>query len=97
MSDFFHILNQVIMKMVTAIMWYSPLGIACPICGNIAASGDLEVVARQLDKYMVAVIIGLIIHGGIILSAIFLKHDMAKPIRLLFFQAWIIALRTASR
>ncbi|KAI1237967.1 hypothetical protein IHE44_0014064 [Lamprotornis superbus] len=48
MVDFFNILNEIVMKLVTMIMWYSPLGIACLICGKIIAIKDLEVVARQL-------------------------------------------------
>uniref|UniRef100_A0A8C3B9D2 Amino acid transporter n=1 Tax=Cairina moschata TaxID=8855 RepID=A0A8C3B9D2_CAIMO len=52
MVDFFNILNEIVMKLVTMIMWYSPLGIACLICGKIIAIKDLEVVARQLGMYM---------------------------------------------
>ncbi|KAL7992286.1 hypothetical protein Chor_016542 [Crotalus horridus] len=56
MVDFFNILNEIVMKLVIMIMWYSPLGIACLICGKIIAIKDLEVVARQLGMYMVATI-----------------------------------------
>uniref|UniRef100_A0A5F8H015 Amino acid transporter n=1 Tax=Monodelphis domestica TaxID=13616 RepID=A0A5F8H015_MONDO len=56
MVEFFNILNEIVMKLVTMIMWYSPLGIACLICGKIIAIKDLEVVARQLGMYMVTVI-----------------------------------------
>uniref|UniRef100_A0A2R9AGX2 Amino acid transporter n=1 Tax=Pan paniscus TaxID=9597 RepID=A0A2R9AGX2_PANPA len=52
MVDFFNILNEIVMKLVIMIMWYSPLGIACLICGKIIAIKDLEVVARQLGMYM---------------------------------------------
>ncbi|KAH0626528.1 hypothetical protein JD844_001567, partial [Phrynosoma platyrhinos] len=48
MADFFNILNEIIMKLVSMIMWYSPFGIASLICGKIAAIKDLEMVARQL-------------------------------------------------
>ncbi|KAM7387422.1 hypothetical protein PAMA_009847 [Pampus argenteus] len=71
MCDFFNILNEIIMTMVSLIMWYSPVGIASLIAGKIAAIGDLEVVARQLGMYMVTVMVGLMIHGGLILPAIF--------------------------
>ncbi|KAJ3600925.1 hypothetical protein NHX12_031898 [Muraenolepis orangiensis] len=68
MSDFFNVLNEIIMTMVSMIMWYSPLGIASLITGKIAAIGDLEVVARQLGMYMVTVMVGLAIHGAVILA-----------------------------
>ncbi|XP_062841016.1 solute carrier family 1 member 9 [Trichomycterus rosablanca] len=98
MSDFFNILNEIIMKMVSMIMWYSPVGIASLICGKIAAIGDLEVVAQQLGMYMVTVIVGLIIHGGIILPFIFFAVTRKNPFTFYsgIFQAWITALGTAS-
>ncbi|KAL0993320.1 hypothetical protein UPYG_G00106080 [Umbra pygmaea] len=98
MSEFFNILNEIIMKMVGMIMWYSPIGIASLISGKIAAIGDLEVVARQLGMYMVTVMVGLVIHGGIILPLIFFVITRKNPFTFYsgIFQAWITALGTAS-
>ncbi|XP_037647866.1 solute carrier family 1 member 9 [Sebastes umbrosus] len=98
MCDFFNILNEIIMTMVSMIMWYSPIGIASLIAGKIAAIGDLEVVARQLGMYMVTVIVGLVIHGGLILPAIFFAITRKSPFTFYhgIFQAWITALGTAS-
>lgn len=78
---------------------YSPVGIASLIAGKIAAIGDLEVVARQLGMYMVTVIVGLVIHGGLILPAIFFGITRKSPFTFYsgIFQAWITALGTASR
>lgn len=78
---------------------YSPLGIACLICGKIIAIKDLEVVARQLGMYMVTVIVGLIIHGGIFLPLIYFVVTRKNPFSFFagIFQAWITALGTASR
>ncbi|KAL7377739.1 hypothetical protein ABVT39_003738 [Epinephelus coioides] len=98
MCDFFNILNEIIMTMVSMIMWYSPVGIASLIAGKIAAIGDLEVVARQLGMYMVTVMVGLVIHGGLILPAIFFAITRKSPFTFYsgIFQAWITALGTAS-
>ncbi|CAH2319096.1 excitatory amino acid transporter 2-like [Pelobates cultripes] len=98
MADFFNILNEIIMKLVSMIMWYSPLGIASLICGKIAAIKDLETVARQLGMYMVTVIVGLVIHGGMILPLIFFTVTRKNPYAFYggIFQAWITALGTAS-
>lgn len=78
---------------------YSPVGIASLIAGKIAAIGDLEVVARQLGMYMVTVMVGLVIHGGLILPAIFFITTRKSPFTFYsgIFQAWITALGTASR
>ncbi|XP_067830292.1 excitatory amino acid transporter 2-like [Heptranchias perlo] len=98
MSDFFNVLNEIIMKLVTMIMWYSPVGIASLISGKIAAIKDLETVARQLGMYMVTVIMGLLIHGGIILPFIYFVITRKNPLVFCggIFQAWITALGTAS-
>uniref|UniRef100_A0A8C0H824 Amino acid transporter n=1 Tax=Chelonoidis abingdonii TaxID=106734 RepID=A0A8C0H824_CHEAB len=98
MVDFFSILNEIVMKLVTMIMWYSPFGIACLICGKIIEIKDLEVVARQLGMYMVTVIVGLLIHGGIFLPSLYFVITRKSPFTFLagIFQAWITALGTAS-
>uniref|UniRef100_A0A8C1MVE9 Amino acid transporter n=1 Tax=Cyprinus carpio TaxID=7962 RepID=A0A8C1MVE9_CYPCA len=98
MIDFFSILNEIVMKLVIMIMWYSPFGIACLICGKIISIKDLEVVARQLGMYMLTVIIGLIIHGAIFLPCIYFAIVRKNPFSFFMgiFQAWITALGTAS-
>ncbi|CAL8266145.1 unnamed protein product [Gadus morhua 'NCC'] len=68
------------------------------IAGKIAAIGDLEMVARQLGMYMVTVMVGLLIHGGLILPAIYFCITRRSPFIFYkgIFQAWITALGTAS-
>ncbi|XP_048828078.1 excitatory amino acid transporter 2-like [Brienomyrus brachyistius] len=98
MLDFFNILNEIVMRLVIMIMWYSPLGIACLICGKIISIKDLEVVAQQLGMYMVTVVVGLIIHGAIFLPLIYFAIVRKNPYSFFMgiFQAWITALGTAS-
>ncbi|XP_037346311.2 excitatory amino acid transporter 2 [Pungitius pungitius] len=98
MLEFFNVLNEIVMRLVGAIMWYSPFGIACLICGKIISIADLEVVARQLGMYMVTVIVGLIIHGGIFLPLIYFVIVKKNPFTFFMgiFQAWVTALGTAS-
>uniref|UniRef100_A0A3B4EW09 Amino acid transporter n=1 Tax=Pundamilia nyererei TaxID=303518 RepID=A0A3B4EW09_9CICH len=98
MLEFFNVLNEIVMRLVGAIMWYSPVGIACLICGKIISIADLEVVARQLGMYMVTVIVGLIIHGGIFLPLIYFIIVKEDPYKFFMgiFQAWVTALGTAS-
>ncbi|XP_077568872.1 excitatory amino acid transporter 2-like isoform X2 [Stigmatopora nigra] len=98
MLEFFNVLNEIIMKIVGGIMWYSPFGIGCLICGKIISIADLEIVARQLGMYMLTVIVGLIIHGGIFLPLIYLVIVRKNPFTFFMglFQAWVTALGTAS-
>uniref|UniRef100_A0A671MD59 Amino acid transporter n=1 Tax=Sinocyclocheilus anshuiensis TaxID=1608454 RepID=A0A671MD59_9TELE len=98
MLEFFNVLNEIVMRLVGMIMWYSPIGIACLICGKIISINDLEMVAKQLGMYMVTVIIGLIIHGGIFLPLIYFIFVRKNPFTFFMgiFQAWVTALGTAS-
>ncbi|XP_026070763.1 excitatory amino acid transporter 2 isoform X1 [Carassius auratus] len=98
MLEFFNVLNEIVMRLVGMIMWYSPFGIACLICGKIISINDLEMVARQLGMYMLTVIIGLIIHGGIFLPLIYFVIVRKNPFTFFMgvFQAWVTALGTAS-
>uniref|UniRef100_A0A8C2YWI8 Amino acid transporter n=1 Tax=Cyclopterus lumpus TaxID=8103 RepID=A0A8C2YWI8_CYCLU len=90
--------NQEVNSMDAFLDLYSPIGIASLIAGKIAAIGNLEVVARQLGMYMVTVMVGLVIHGGLILPAIFFAITRKNPFTFYqgIFQAWITALGTAS-
>uniref|UniRef100_A0A1B6D3L4 Amino acid transporter n=1 Tax=Clastoptera arizonana TaxID=38151 RepID=A0A1B6D3L4_9HEMI len=98
MVDFFVVLNDIVMKLVGIIMWYSPFGIMCLIAGKIMGIVNLASTAQQLGFYMITVIVGLLIHAIITLPAIYFFFTRKNPA--LFFrgmlQAWVTALGTAS-
>lgn len=98
MVRFFTTLNEIIMKIVVLVMWYSPFGIMSLIIGKIMEITDLAKMAQQLGMYMLTVITGLLIHGCITLPLIYFAITRKNP--LTFFkgmlQAWITALGTAS-
>ncbi|KAM0725307.1 Excitatory amino acid transporter [Formica fusca] len=99
MVDFFVVLNEIIMKLVTIIVvWYSPFGIMCLIAGKIMSIANLAATAQMLGLYMVTVILGLMIHAIITLPAIYWFITRKNPA--VFFrgmmQAWVTALGTAS-
>ncbi|XP_075226781.1 excitatory amino acid transporter-like [Lycorma delicatula] len=98
MVDFFVILNELIMRLVSVVMWYSPFGIMCLIAGKIMEIENLTSTAQQLGLYMITVILGLIVHAVGTLPAIYFLITRKNPA--LFFrgmlQAWVTALGTAS-
>jgi len=98
MFEFFVSLNEVVMRLVGIIMWYSPFGIMCLIAGKIMSLPDLAKTAQQLGMYMVTVISGLAIHALCTLCLLYLVITRKNPF--VFFkgmlQAWITALGTAS-
>nr|CAD7256438.1 unnamed protein product [Timema shepardi] len=98
MVDFFVVLNDIIMKLVGVVMWYSPFGILCLIAGKIMSIENLATTAQQLGLYMITVILGLMIHAIITLPGIYFFFTRKNPA--VFFQgmlqAWVTALGTAS-
>lgn len=98
MVQFFVVLNDIIMRIVNLIMWYSPIGIMFLIIGKIMLIKDLKSTADALGLYMATVITGLIIHACITLPLLYFIFTRKNP--LTFFrgmlQAWMTALGTAS-
>ncbi|XP_046574688.1 excitatory amino acid transporter-like [Haliotis rubra] len=98
MVDFFFILNEIIMRIVGMVMWYSPIGIFFLIIGKILSLEDPAKVGEQLGMYMLTVLSGLIIHAVIVLPAIYFVICRKNPLKLFIgiLQAWVTALGTAS-
>ncbi|XP_071551036.1 excitatory amino acid transporter-like isoform X2 [Panulirus ornatus] len=98
MVDFFIILNDVVMKMVELIMWYSPFGIMSLVIGQIMSIEDLRETAQMLGLYMLTVIAGLSVHAIITLPTIFFMVTRKNPTTFFkgMIQAWITALGTGS-
>jgi len=98
MIDFFSVLNEIIMKMVLLVMWYSPIGILFLITGKILSLDDPAKVGAQLGMYMLTVMLGLFIHSSVILPAIFFVFTRKNPVRIMWgiIQAYVTALGTSS-
>ncbi|KAL3882278.1 hypothetical protein ACJMK2_028640 [Sinanodonta woodiana] len=98
MIKFFNILNDIVMKLVVLVMWYSPVGIMFLIAGKVLELEDPSEVGRRLGLYIITVITGLIIHAGVTLPLIYFVICRKNPLRLFqgVFQAWLTALATAS-
>ncbi|KAL8559483.1 hypothetical protein ACOMHN_037147 [Nucella lapillus] len=98
MMDFFTCLNEIIMKLVAIVMWYSPIGIMFLITGKILSLDDPAKVGQMLGMYMVTVLTGLIIHAVVVLPLIYFVITRKNPLRIFLgiLQAWVTALGTAS-
>ncbi|KAK2176627.1 hypothetical protein NP493_651g01030 [Ridgeia piscesae] len=99
MLDLFKALNEIVMTLVYAIMWYSPVGIMFLIAGKIMSIENLAATATQLGLYMFTVILGLVIHCCGTLTVLYFAVTRKNPLVFLkgILQAWITALATASR
>ncbi|KAH8031676.1 hypothetical protein HPB51_019805 [Rhipicephalus microplus] len=89
MVQFFSSLNEIIMKIVVLVMWYSPFGIMSLIIGKIMSIKDLALTAQQLGLYMLTVITGLLIHACITSNRTkTLLHRTPPFVFFLFFYAF---------
>merc|ERR1719430_2727748 len=96
--DFFKIIDEVIMKMVNAIMWISPVGISSVICAKILGVANLGSVMSQLALFIITVCSGIFVHQFTILQAIYFVFVRKNPFKFWWglFQAWMTAFATAS-
>ncbi|CAK9289790.1 unnamed protein product, partial [Gordionus sp. m RMFG-2023] len=98
MIEFVNVLNDIIMRLVYLIMWYSPLGIMCLIAGKILSIENIAQLVEQLGMYMVTVITGLAIHALIVLPLLYFGLTRKNPYIFMrgMLQAWVTALGTSS-
>jgi len=96
--NFFQIIDEVIMKMVSAIMWISPIGISSVICGKILGVANLTSVMSQLGLFIFTVCTGIFLYQFTILQAIYFVFVRKNPFKFWWglFQAWMTSFATAS-
>ncbi|XP_034249836.1 excitatory amino acid transporter-like [Thrips palmi] len=96
--DFFCTIYEVIMKMVSGIMWLTPVGVCSVICGKILAVDDLAVVMAQLAWFILTVVIGVLLYQLIIMQLIYYAFLRKNPFRFYanLFQSNLTAFATAS-
>lgn len=78
---------------------YAPIGILFLIAGKIVEMDDLTQMGGQLGMYTITVIIGLLIHGMIILPTLYFAITRQNPFIFIagLLQALVTALGTSSR
>ncbi len=100
-NDLFSAIDKALMKIVNWIMVFAPIGILGLIAHRLGiAGGGSEVInlILQLGRYFVSVILGLFIHGFIILPLILLILAKKNPIEYIskLSKALLTAFATAS-
>lgn len=81
LTDFFNAVFEVMMKITMFIIKFTPLGILGIVAKQVAETSDLLDVAGRMGLYMIAVVSGLIIHGGITLPLLVKFIGKANPIK----------------
>ncbi|KAI9577142.1 hypothetical protein GQX74_004904 [Glossina fuscipes] len=96
--DFFAAIFEVVMKMVTCVMWLTPVGISSVIAGKILGVTDLHLVMAQLMWFILTVTIGVVLYQFVIMQAIYYVFVRRNPFKFYagLIQAMLTAFATAS-
>ncbi|XP_048098182.1 solute carrier family 1 member 8b [Alosa alosa] len=91
-------INECVMKIINAAMWYFPFGIIFLVAGKILDMHDPVHLAEKLGMYFITVLLGLFVHGVILLPLFFFIITKKNPFSYIrgLLQALVIALATSS-
>ncbi|KAJ3590863.1 hypothetical protein NHX12_008811 [Muraenolepis orangiensis] len=95
---FFNSFNEATMVLVSWIMWYAPLGIMFLVAGKIVEMEDVVTLFSSLGKYIACCMVGHLIHGALVLPAIYALFTRKNPYTFLWgiFTALATAFGTSS-
>lgn len=96
--DLFDSLCEATMKLVTLVIWYSPIGIMCLVAAKVVEMEDPEKTFEQLLFYFITVIAGLAFHGLITLPLIYFITVRKNPFKFILgvLEPMVTALATSS-
>ncbi|CAB3220789.1 unnamed protein product [Arctia plantaginis] len=92
--DFFQAIFEVIMKMVTGVMWFTPLGVSSVIAGKILDVNDVAQVMSQLAWFIATVAVGVFFYQLVIMQLIYFMFLRRNPYK--FYWGLSHAMLTAS-
>ncbi|XP_063402159.1 excitatory amino acid transporter 3-like isoform X1 [Mytilus trossulus] len=98
LADFFECMHLATMKLVTLVIWFSPIGIIFLIAVKLIEMENLSTVFTQLGYYMATVLSGLALHAIITLPLIYFIGVRKNPFIYMFnmLKALLTAWGTAS-
>ncbi|XP_054458845.1 excitatory amino acid transporter 5-like [Anoplopoma fimbria] len=91
-------INECVMKIINAAVWYFPFGIIFLVAGKILDMQDPSTLGKKLGWYGITVIAGLFVHGLILLPFFYFVLTKKNPFTFIrgLLQAMVIALATSS-
>ncbi|KAM9762058.1 excitatory amino acid transporter 5 [Menidia menidia] len=91
-------INECVMKIINAAVWYFPFGIIFLVAGKILDMQDPSTLGKKLGWYGITVLAGLFVHGLILLPSFYFILTRKNPFAYIrgLLQAMVIALATSS-
>uniref|UniRef100_A0A8C6WRU7 Amino acid transporter n=1 Tax=Neogobius melanostomus TaxID=47308 RepID=A0A8C6WRU7_9GOBI len=91
-------INECVMKIINAAVWYFPFGIIFLVAGKILDMADPSTLGKKLGWYGLTVLTGLFVHGLILLPLFYFILTRKNPFKFIrgLLQAMVIALATSS-
>ncbi|XP_031554690.1 excitatory amino acid transporter 3-like [Actinia tenebrosa] len=81
LKTFFEALNDVVMRMVILVMWYSPIGICSLIASKVAGMGDILFSLKLLGMFMLTSILGILLHTFVTLPLVYFIFTRNNPFK----------------
>jgi len=96
--DFFRSLSEAMMIITNWVIWLSPVGVCFLVAAQLLQSDDIEEILSKLGWYFITVLLGLFIHGFIILPFIYGVVTRSFPFKFILnmTQALFTAFGTSS-
>ncbi|PAA94618.1 hypothetical protein BOX15_Mlig033505g2, partial [Macrostomum lignano] len=82
-AKFMHSLQDATMLMITLAIWYSPVGIMSLVAAELVKMPNPVESLRQLGLYLATVLLGLAIHGLLVLPLVYLFATRRNPLKFL--------------
>lgn len=79
--DFFSAVFEVVMRMVTCVMWLTPVGISSVIAGKILGVHDLALVMAQLMWFIITIAVGVFFYQLVVMQLIYLVVLRKNPFK----------------
>ncbi|XP_061636398.1 excitatory amino acid transporter 5 isoform X3 [Phyllopteryx taeniolatus] len=91
-------INECVMKIINAAVWYFPFGIIFLVAGKILDMQDPSTLGGKLGWYGITVLAGLFVHGLVLLPLFYFLLTRKNPFPFIrgLLQALVIALATSS-
>ncbi|XP_068175951.1 excitatory amino acid transporter 5 isoform X2 [Antennarius striatus] len=91
-------INECVMKIINAAVWYFPFGIIFLVAGKILDMQDPSTLGKKLGWYGITVLAGLFVHGLLLLPLFYFILTKKNPFSFIrgLLQAMVVALATSS-